>query len=371
MEEKLNATSRELAAIKQALDEAAIVAITDKAGTITHVNDKFCRISKYAREELIGKNHRIIKSEHHPREFFIHLWHTIAQGKVWEGEICNRAKDGALYWVNTCIVPFLDETNRPYQYVSIRYEITQQKEAEAKLVSYAKRLEQSNEELEHFASIAAHDLQEPLRKIRAFADRLSTKFKDLIPLDGQSYLQRIQSAASRMQNLIDDLLTYSRVRLKANPYVDVDLNQILEGISSDLEVAIEQTNAKIEISPLPIVRADKVQMYQLFLNLLSNALKFIKPGHPCAISITSNIEDGICTIKIKDNGIGFEEKYLDRIFNIFQRLHGRVDYPGTGVGLAVCRRIVELHQGTITALGIPDEGATFIVTLPLTQKREN
>lgn len=367
MQKNLESTMRELASIKQALDEAAIVAITDRTGKITHVNEKFCQISKYSREELLGQNHRLIKSGRHPQEFYIDLWKTIASGKVWEGEICNKAKDGSYYWVNTCIVPFLDENNRPYQYVSIRYEITQRKEAEEKLVTYAKKLEQSNEELEHFASIAAHDLQEPLRKIRAFADRLVTKYAQLIPADGRDYLERMQSGASRMQNLIDDLLTYSRVRTKKNPYVNVDLKQTLADVISDLEIPIEQSGAKISVSELPVIQADVSQMHQLFMNLVSNALKFRKSDRPTEIKVESEVHGAACRIKVKDNGIGFEEKYLDRIFNIFQRLHGRGEYPGTGVGLAVCRRIAERHGGSITATSTPDQGSTFIVNLPLKQ----
>ena len=363
-----DATSRELASIKAALDEAAIVAITDRSGKITHVNDKFCRISQYSREELLGKTHRVIKSGYHPKEFFVDLWKTISSGRVWEGEICNRAKDGSLYWVNTCIVPFLDEHGTPYQYVSIRYEITQRKEAEEKLVSYAHRLEQSNQELEHFASIAAHDLQEPLRKIRAFSDRLVAKSKELLPPDSLDYLQRVQSSAARMQNLIDDLLTYSRIRTKTLPFTPVSLNETLDDVLSDLEMAVTQAGAKVVVgSGLPTIEADKSQMHQLFQNLIANAVKFRRPDVAPVVSVTSQSEDRFAMIEVKDNGIGFEEKYLDRIFNIFQRLHGRGEYPGTGVGLAVCRRIVERHGGTITATSRPGEGSTFVVRLPLKQ----
>ena len=308
---------RELAAIKHALDEAAIVAITDRSGKITHVNDKFCEISKYPRDEILGKNHRIIKSGHHPPQFFVQLWKTISSGKVWEGEICNCAKDGSTYWVNTCIVPFLEENGTPYQYVSIRYEITQRKLAEAKLVSYAKRLEQSNQELEQFASIAAHDLQEPLRKIRTFSDRVLVKCVALLPEDAADYLKRIGDAAARMQNLIDDLLTYSRVRTQREPFLNVDLNSVLRDVLSDLEIQINQTGA-IVIVPvvLPSVQADRSQMHQLFQNLISNALKFRKPSTTPKISVTAqDLSGGWLNVLVSDNGIGFEEKYLDRIFN--------------------------------------------------------
>lgn len=361
----LESTTRELNDIRHALDKSAIVAITDRAGKIIHVNDKFCEISKYPREELIGQNHRIINSGHHSREFFIEMWKTIASGKIWEGELRNRAKDGSIYWVNTTIVPFLNEKAHPYQYVSIRYEITQRKAAEEQLRVYADRLESSNRELQDFASIAAHDLQEPLRKIQAFGDRLTTRFGAALGDDGRDYLERMLSSSRRMRKLIDDLLTYSRVTTKAQPFEPTDLNQVLNDVLSDLEIRIEQVKGTIEREPLPIIDADPSQMRQLFQNLIANALKFHRPDHAPVVKVGAKVGSGRCILSIADNGIGFDEKYLDRIFTIFQRLHGRQEYEGTGVGLAVCRRIAERHGGSVTALSKPDEGARFLVTLPL------
>lgn len=360
----------ELSSIKQALDVAAIVAITDEKGNIIHANDKFCEISKYSREELLGKNHRIINSGFHPKEFFIEMWKTISSGQVWENEICNRAKDGSIYWVNTCIIPFLNENKKPYQYVSISYEITARKEAERKLKVYADKLEKSNRELENFASIAAHDLQEPLRKVLAFSDRLISRFSEQLPEDAKNYLERIGASSKRMQTLIDDLLTYSRVSTKGDFFAKVDLNKVLSDVLSDLEIRIERTSAKIETKNLPIIDADEVQMRQLFQNLIGNALKFHKKDllPLILVSAADNIKNVV--ISIKDNGIGFEEKYLDRIFSIFQRLHGKSEYEGNGVGLAVCRRIIDRHQGSITAKSAPGQGAEFLVTLPKKHKSE-
>ena len=362
-------TERELVSIREALDRSAIVAITDRTGTIIHVNDKFCEISGYSREELLGQNHRILNSGHHPREFFIDMWKTISSGKVWENEIRNRAKDGTFYWVHTTIVPFLDEQGKIYQYVSIRFEITQRKVAEERMRIYSAKLERSNQELQDFASIAAHDLQEPLRKILTFGERLKTKAVSQLTDDTRDYLERMMSAAGRMRTLIDDLLSYSRVHSNAKPFSKVDLNEVVSGVLSDLEVRIEQTQAKIQVDPLPAVDADSSQMRQLFQNIISNALKFHKPGVPPEIKVESSESAGRCKITISDNGIGFEEKYLDRIFTIFQRLHGKLEYEGTGVGLAVVRRIVERHGGIITATSSPGQGSTFIVSLPLRQER--
>lgn len=371
-------SSHDFAHLKSAIDESAIVAITNKAGVITYVNRKFCAISKYSTEELIGKTHSIINSNYHPKEFFAEMWKTISQGKVWEGEIRNRAKDGSLYWVHTNIVPFMDADGRPEQYVAVRYEITERKQAEEKSLIYAKKLEISNHELQDFASVAAHDLQEPLRKIQAFSDRLKTKAKDDLKPEALDYLERIQSSAHRMQVLINDLLTYSRVTTKAQPFSLLDMNQVVKQAVSDLEVRIEQCNGKVEWGNLPSIYADSTQMHQLFQNLIGNALKFNQPGNTPHVKISSQILDPsplgrtgpACLISIEDNGIGFDEKYLDRIFTIFQRLHGRHEFEGTGIGLAVCRKIVDRHGGVITARSKLGEGATFLITLPMKQSGE-
>lgn len=360
-------TSRELVFIRHALDKSAIVAVTDKAGTIIHVNDKFCEISKYSREELIGQNHRIINSGHHDKAFFTAMWKTIAGGQVWEGEIRNRAKDGSNYWVYTTIVPFPDEQGHPYQYVSIRYEITQRKLAEEQLRVYADRLEMSNRELQDFASIAAHDLQEPLRKILTFGDRLQTRFSANIPEEGKDYMQRMLASAFRMRKLIDDLLTYSRVTTQGKPFEQVDMNSILDDVLSDLEVRIDQVKGTVKRGTLPTIDADPSQMRQLLQNLISNALKFHKPSEHPVVRVEARMQGDKCELLVTDNGIGFDEKYLDKIFAIFQRLHGKQEYEGTGVGLAVCRRIADRHNGTITAASRPGEGSAFKVTLPVKQ----
>lgn len=371
-------SAKDLSQLRSAIDEAAIVAITDKRGVITYVNQKFCAISKYSEEELVGKTHQIINSHYHSKDFFSAMWNTIKAGVTWEGEIRNRAKDGTFYWVHTTIVPFMDPEGNPEKYVAVRYEITERKLAEDQLRIYAKKLEVSNQELQDFASVAAHDLQEPLRKIQSFSDRLKVKTKDKLTPEAIDYLERIQSSAKRMQNLINDLLTYSRVTTKAKPFSNVLLNEIFRQVCSDLEVRIEQTGGKIEVKDLPSLEADPTQMYQLFQNLLSNALKFHKTDVAPVIQVSANIltstsnraNPGTCEISIRDNGIGFDQKYADRIFTIFQRLHGRHEYEGTGIGLAVCRKIVDRHGGNITAEASPGQGATFTITLPLKQNTE-
>ena len=231
------------------------------------------------------------------------------------------------------------------------------------------RLEQSNRELENFASVASHDLQEPLRKIQTFSTRLKVISGETLSAEGRDYLERMNNAASRMRKLIDDLLSYSRVSSKAQPFTRVKLEEIAREVLEDLKATIEQAGASVSVGELPVLDADPMQMRQLLQNLLSNALKFRRDGVAPSISLRCTVEPESrqCQLRVEDNGIGFDEKYGDRIFNVFQRLHGRSQYEGTGIGLAICRRIVERHGGKIQARSSPGQGSTFIVHLPIKQ----
>ena len=235
-------------------------------------------------------------------------------------------------------------------------------------------LQRSNRELEQFASVASHDLQEPLRKIQAFGDRLMTRCSDELGEQGRDYLARMQSSATRMRSLIDALLSFSRVTTKAQPFTTVNLEMIAKDVLSDLEDRVQRMGGEVHLGPLPTIEADASQMRQLLQNLIGNGLKFAQPGTPPIVQVESrelpsdNGDTPRYEISVSDNGIGFEEIYLDRIFELFQRLHGRQEYEGTGMGLAICRKIAERHNGTITAQSAPDHGAKFIVTLPLRQE---
>ncbi|MBD2774486.1 response regulator [Iningainema tapete] len=231
-------------------------------------------------------------------------------------------------------------------------------------------LTRSNEELQQFAFIASHDLQEPLRKIKTFGDRLKVSCGDALNEQARDYLERMQNAAKRMQALIEDLLTLSRVTTRAQPFTWVSLKQVTQEVLCDLEVLIQQTKGCVKVNELPIIQADPLQMRQLMQNLVGNALKFHRKQEPPMVKISSKSmkgDDGaeLCQIIVEDNGIGFDEKYLDRIFNVFQRLHSRTEYDGTGIGLAICRKIVERHHGNITASSTPEKGARFMITLPI------
>jgi signal transduction histidine kinase len=255
-------------------------------------------------------------------------------------------------------------------------DITESEDLARKAADYMKKLEQSNRELQEFAYVASHDLQEPLRKVEAFGNRLAKRYADQLPEDGQMFIDRMLNASMRMRNLINDLLSYSRVASKGKPFSRVDLQSILEDVKSDLQVRIDEMNATVNGHDLPTLDADRTQMQMLFQNLISNGLKFQKPGSTPVIRIearpleTDNGEQEWVELKFIDNGIGFDNQYKETMFKIFQRLHGRMEYDGTGVGLATVRKIVERHGGTIDADGKLDVGATFVVHLPVTQIAE-
>lgn len=263
------------------------------------------------------------------------------------------------------------ENNKVIGRVVLFRDITERKQSAQALEHKAAELTRSNAELEQFAFVASHDLQEPLRKIRAFGDRLKMKCASILAPESADYLDRMQNAAARMQTLINDLLTFSRVISRTEPFVTVDLAQVTQEVLSDLEVRIEKTGATVEVTNLPKIQADPMQMRQLIQNLIGNALKFHLPDAKPKVKVNAQIlthgtsEDPICQLTVQDNGIGFDEKYIDKIFAVFQRLHGRQEYEGTGIGLAVCRRIVDRHKGSITAKSKPGEGATFTVQLPV------
>jgi PAS domain S-box-containing protein len=254
----------------------------------------------------------------------------------------------------------------------LEQQIAERRQAEERLKKFAAELERSNRELEDFASVASHDLQEPLRKVQAFGDRLKDTCGEELGTGGREYLERMQGAAGRMQILIEDLLAFSRVTTRARAFVLVDLSQIVQEVVSDLEAHVEQTGGCVEVGELPAIEADLTQMRQLLQNLIGNALKFHGEGEAPVIKVQSRESEDVrhCQITIEDNGIGFDDKYLDRIFTVFRRLHGRGEYEGTGIGLAICRKIAERHSGSITATSTPGRGSTFIITLPFKQSKE-
>jgi len=340
------------------------------------------RLHGYAAEEAIGKNILLLfppgREDEESR-----IMERIRSGESVEHYDTVRVKkDGRLTEMSLTISPIKNAAGEITGASKIARDITERKRAEEELKNFAARLERSNTELQDFASVASHDLQEPLRKVQAFGDRLKAKCGDALDADGRDYLERMQNAAGRMQTLINDLLTFSRVTTQARPFVPVNLGLVANEVLSDLETRIETTNGTIEIGELATIDADPMQMRQLLQNLIGNALKFNRPGVPPIVKIGGQIchnfgankdepaANATYCLTIEDNGIGFEEKYTDRIFKIFQRLHGRSEYEGTGIGLAVCRKIVERHGGKITAHSVPGKVTTFIVDLPVKQQEK-
>jgi light-regulated signal transduction histidine kinase (bacteriophytochrome) len=236
---------------------------------------------------------------------------------------------------------------------------------------YATELERSNRELQDFAYVVSHDLQAPLRKVDVFGDRLLTNYSGLLDERGQDYIRRMQNASSRMRSLIEDLLLFSRVTTQAKPFTAVNLNNVIAAVLADLETKIDESNGRVICEELPTIEADPTQMNQLFQNLIENALKFQRQGVPPVIMIASQTtQNEAILITISDNGVGFEQHYEDRIFKVFERLHTQDEYEGTGIGLAICRRIIERHHGRVTVKSQPDEGTQFTIVLPLKQPKE-
>ncbi|MEM6453152.1 MAG: PAS domain-containing protein [Cyanobacteria bacterium P01_D01_bin.105] len=529
-EVQLQASIKELADVKFAINQSSIVAITDAKGRILDVNDRFCEIAGYSRQELIGKTHRVVNSGHHPAKFFQEMWQTITSGKVWKGEIKNLTKTGQFYWVETTIVPILGGSGQIVQFIAIRNEITERKKVESDLRvsearwqfalegagdgvwdwdaqtnkvffshqwkamlgyedseisdqldewdsrvhpddkaqcyadlnrmmsgetpfyqnehrlrckdgSYlwildrgkvierdaegnalrvigthtdittqkqteaslrqlnealetkvqertrevelrAQELERSNAELQQFAYVASHDLQEPLRTISSFTELLVQEYGDRLDGEAEEYVEFIVDGSLRMQQLIKDLLAYSRVNSRGQAFAPTNCENVIERVLSNLQFAIAENQATVTHAPLPEVFADESQVQQLFQNIISNALKF-RGEHPPQVHISAvPIVDhqaekdddephalpvaGQAAWKfcVSDNGIGIEADYREKIFEIFQRLHSRRIYAGTGIGLAICRKIVQRHGGRIWVEESTQKGAAFYFTLP-------
>ena len=334
-------------------------------------NQAMERFTGISSEQVIGKSVLNISPWGNSEGIDYQLELALNGETVKSSDVPTDLSNGSRRWHSALYSPQRNSKGEIIGVICMISDITQRKHDEEELRTASIRLEQSNRELQDFAFVASHDLQEPLRKIQAFGDRLKTKYGATLDETALDYLQRMQGAAARMQTLIHDLLTFSRVTSKSKPFESVDLEEITRAVLSDLEIRIEQTGATVDVAPLPVIDADPTQMRQLIQNLLSNALKFqkleVKPHIKIAADRVTSTAD-FCEITVTDNGIGFEEKYADRIFTLFQRLHGRSEYEGTGVGLAVCRRIVERHGGQIKAESVPQEGAKFTISIPARQQ---
>ena len=541
-EERLGVSLKQVEELRAALDEHAIVAMTDPHGRITFVNEKFCTISKYSREELLGNDHRIINSGYHSKGFIRNLWKTISSGKVWHGEIRNRAKDGSFYWVDTTIVPFFDDKGEPRQYIAIRADITERKTAEEDLqklnaeleqrveerteelqqrqaelqslfeslpglyliltpalkivtasdayleatmtsrknivgrglfevfpdnpaepganavanlrasldhvlkhgephtmsiqkydirrpdgvfeerfwspinspvfgadrtvkyivhrvedvtdfvrqkmekdgsVSFAhsenmefeifqsskkvremnRKLEEANKELESFSYSVSHDLRAPLRAVDGFSQAVIEDYGGQLPAEGQRYLRTIRESAQQMGLLIDDLLTFSRLSRAPMRRDEIDTSTLVKNALAALKSQQEGRTVNLRIGLLPVCRGDTALLKQVWINLLSNALKYTRRRDVANIEVGCRIEENRDIFFVRDNGTGFDMRYAHKLFGVFQRLHRAEEFEGTGVGLALVQRIVHRHGGSIWVEAAPDQGATFYFTI--------
>jgi PAS domain S-box-containing protein len=349
-------------------------------------SDELYRIFGYSSQQFVPTYENFLGSVRSDDQKLVdsRVHEALHMGKPYNVEFRIVRQDGSERIVKAQAEMLLDGMGNPDRMIGTAQDITERKRAEDNLKSYASRLNQSNRELRDFAYVASHDLQEPLRKVRAFSDRLKAKYAEVLGEQGRDYLERMEGAASRMQDLIEDLLTLSRVTTEAQPCAPIDLNEVAQDVVSDLEERIDQLGGRVEVSGLPTVEADRAQMRQLLQNLIGNALKFHREDEAPVVNVYGglvqnrkeepnggSVGDRDCQIFVEDNGIGFDEKHLERVLAPFQRLHGRDAYEGTGMGLAICRKVVERHNGYITAKSTPGQGATFIVTLPAKQPKGN
>ena len=358
----LHASFKEVTHLRTALDVHAIVAITDARGRITFVNDKFCAISKYSREELLGQDHRIINSGYHPKEFIRDLWTTISQGLVWQGEIKNRAKDGFFYWVATTIVPFLNEEGKPRQYVVIRADITGHKEAEA-------ALKEADRRKDEFLATLAHELRNPLAPVRNAVEVLRMKGPDIPELHWARDIIDRQTQA--MTRLIDDLMDISRINqgkieLKRE---QIQLAKIVQGAVETSRPLIEEMGHTLTVTLPPvrvIVDADLTRLAQVFLNLLNNAAKYTERGG--RIDLRADLQGSDVVVSVADTGIGIPADKLPTLFEMFSQVEVALSRSqgGLGIGLCLVKRLVEMHSGSVEAKsGGPGQGSEFVVRLPI------
>ncbi|BAV08553.1 hypothetical protein SAMN05421788_10115 [Filimonas lacunae] len=388
--DKLKASENQYRVLTNALP--MIIFTLNSSGDIVYANEWMNSFTGFSTEQInTGKWQQVIHAEDY--EAFLSLFTdiiTLQAGTIKVQCRLKEAQTGSYAWHLICISP-LEEGHRPGDYfigyiVDIHaqkeFEQTLQdnnelkkaqqqlKENEQSLQNSIFQLNRSNTDLEQFAYIASHDLQEPVRKMIFYSDYFNKRYAALIDDKGTTYLQYMLQASNRMRNLINDLLSYSKIRKEATAYEQVNLNDILHNCLLDLELTIKEKKAVVTVEPLPVLEGDSSQMMQLFQNIISNALKYSRENVQLQLYVYATvIKNGITELHFKDNGIGFDVKYLPKMFALFQRLHGKDEYEGTGFGLAICKKIVDLHNGTIHAVSEPGKGADFIVTLPITQNK--
>ncbi len=349
--------------------------VTDRDFNVIRVNRAYCQLTGKTIEEIQGRKCYDVFSGKLCHTDQCPLIQIIGGAERVEVEARKNRADGKVVPCIITATPFRDPDGKLTGIIEVTRDISGWKKIEHSLSATAEHLRARNMELKEFAHVISHDLQEPLMLIRAFSEKIRTNYTTDLPQKGKSYLEHIENSARRMQALIDGLLLYSRVSSKAKPFEAVELQSVIDSVLDDLAVNIENNQAHITVEPnLPAIEADPLQMRQLFQNIIGNSLKYHHQHRTPKITIKRVVfpdphdNQNYIRIRIEDNGIGFKEEYQKQIFDIFQRLHTRQQFQGTGIGLSICKKIIDRHQGTITAEGTPDQGATFIITLPLLQQ---
>lgn len=360
-EDELLKKIKEISDYKYALDESSIVAITNQKGIITHVNDNFCKISKYSREELIGKDHRIINSSHHPKEFIKDLWTTIANGKVWKGELKNKAKDGSAYWVDTTIVPFLNERGKPYQYVAIRSDISERKRGEERIAKILLDIEQQNTQLVDFCNIVSHNLRSPLINISMLIEFLETCDEEE---ERTKILSKLKPVVNHLNTIFDELV--ESLQIKQDSEIDltpVDLKKTLDTILMVFETQINQYSANVKIDlEETIVTYSQKYADSILTNLVSNALKYKSPNRLLTLDVKTYYDDKGLVLSVADNGLGIDlNRHKNSMFKIRKVFHVHPD--SRGFGLFITKTQVDAMGGEIWVDSLPDVGSTFYIRL--------
>lgn len=354
----------------------AATVITDTSGTIQYVNPKFVEASGYAADELIGKTPRVVKSGLTPPGMYAEMWSTIKSGATWRGVLRNRRRDGTLYWEDTWISPLMGDDGRIANFIAVKEDITQRVEAEEALCRLNGQLEErirertlaleaTNRELEAFSSSVSHDLRAPLTSIQRFAEALLDPSAPHTPETSRHYLERISKAGQRMQDLIDDLLALARITKMGFATSPVDVSELATEILADVRENDPGRSCELVVQPGIRACADHHLLRIALTNLIANAWKFSSRREVTRIEVGAEpAAGGFATFHVRDHGAGFDPALATQIFAPFRRLHSQTEFPGTGIGLAIVRRVVERHGGTITAEGQVDRGATFRISLP-------
>lgn len=359
--ERQGQTERSLRHLTQAVEQSPVtVMITDIQGRIEYVNPKFVEVTGYSSEEAIGQKPSLLKSDQTPPQYYADMWQTLGEGQPWSGEFLNRRKDSSLFWESVLIAPLRNPNGTVTHYLAVKEDVTDRKKA-------ADELKRSNADLEQFAYAASHDMQEPLRMVTSYLQLLERDYGDGLDSQAREFIGFAIGGAKRMNLLIKDLLEYSRVATRGRDLIPVDSSEPFIMALENLKITIEEAGGPVTHDTLPTVSADPIQLTRLFQNLIGNAIKYRSKDRPLWVHVGVQYDNGNWRFSIRDNGIGIESEFLDKIFLVFRRLHGRGEYEGTGIGLAVCKKIVERHGGKIWAESEPGMGTTVHFTLAAAQ----